>query len=156
MRGHRYFWLLAPAAFLLDRVTKIWAQAALFGGYKTVIPSVFRLIYVENTGMAFGLLPGKQLPLLVITGTALAGLLVWLVLRGGRRPTFENAALWLLLGGALGNFYDRLFLGYVIDFLQIEWFNFPVFNVADICVCAAFVLLAGYILLAKEEKPDAA
>ena len=148
----------APAAFLLDRLTKLWAQAALRGQEVLDIwPGVLRFVYVENTGAAFGMLTGKQGFLLVVSGIALAGLFGWLLLRGQTIETLPRVSLWLLLGGALGNFFDRLVYGYVIDFIEIRLFTFPVFNIADACVCVVFAVLAVYILLHKdieEAKPD--
>lgn len=147
MKGRRTGWL-APAAFLADRLTKLWAQEALRGqGPMAVWPGVLQFRYVENTGAAFGILQGQQALLLVLTGAALAGVLCWLLTRGRSLPAFARGALWLLLGGAAGNFADRLFHGVVVDFLEIELFSFPVFNIADCCVCVAFALLAGWILL---------
>ena len=155
MMGRLSCWL-APAAFLLDRITKQWARGALEGQRpREVWPGVLRFAYVENTGAAFGMLSGRQGLLLAVTGVALAGLLAWLLLRGRRMARLPRASLWLLLGGALGNYYDRLAYGYVIDFIEIRLFSFPLFNVADSCVCVAFALLAGYIFIHKEAKPDA-
>ncbi|MDR0929632.1 MAG: signal peptidase II [Oscillospiraceae bacterium] len=154
---HRFLWLIAPLALALDRGSKALAQSRLQNAPPVEIwPGVFRFSYVENTGAAFGMLSGQQWLLLVITGAALLGLLIWLILRGGRLPAWVRAACWLMLGGALGNFYDRLAQGAVIDFLQITLFEFPVFNVADICVCIAFALLALWLLLGgKEVASDA-
>lgn len=145
--------LLAPAAFALDRISKPLAREALKGRPAAEIwPGMLRLVYVENTGAAFGVLQGRQTLLLLITGVALTALLVWLVLKGRTLPAFAKASLWLLLGGALGNFVDRLLYGYVIDFIEIRLFSFPVFNVADCCVCVAFALLAGFILFGKTQE----
>lgn len=146
---------LAPAAFVLDRGTKLLAAARLRGaGPAVVVPGVLQLTYVENTGAAFGILRGQPLLLAVVTGAALAGLLVWLALYGGRLPRWPRWAMWLLLGGAAGNLYDRLAHGAVIDFLETLLFRFPVFNVADICVCVAFAGLAVWVLFGKEARGD--
>ena len=147
---------IAPAAFALDRVTKHFAQAALRGNAPvTVIPFALRLIYVENTGAAFGALSGQRVLLLVLTGVALLALLFFQIFRGARLPRLVRVSLWLVIGGAAGNFFDRLFLGYVIDFIEVTLFRFPVFNIADMCVVAAFALLVCLILFSKEEKADA-
>ncbi len=149
-------WLLAPLALILDRLTKLWAQSTLMGeGSLPIWPGVLRFIYVENTGAAFGLLKGRQLALLIVTGVALLALFLWLLFRARTVPPLARISMWLLLGGALGNFIDRLFLSYVVDFIEITLFPFPVFNISDICICVAFVLLSCWLLLSKEEKPDA-
>ncbi|MCL1964104.1 MAG: signal peptidase II [Firmicutes bacterium] len=146
---------LAPAAFLLDRVTKAWAVSALKGNWpEEVWPGVLRFVYVENTGAAFGVLGGRQGLLIAVTGAALAGLLIWLFTRGRSAAVLPRAALWLFLGGSLGNFFDRLAYGYVIDFMEIRLFTFPVFNIADTTVCVVFALLTGYIIFHREAKPD--
>lgn len=152
------YWIscwLAPAAFALDRVTKLWAERALQVGPPVDLwPGVLGLTYVENTGAAFGMLKGRLGLLTVITGIILAALLIALLLYGRRLPSLPRAAAWLLLGGAAGNLFDRIFHGAVIDFIEIQLFSFPIFNVADICVCVAFVLLAGWILYGGELKRD--
>lgn len=144
---------LAPAAFVLDRISKIWAAGTLRGqGDIRLWPGVLRLTYVENTGAAFGLFQGQQTLLAAITGIVLLALLIGLLLRGGRLPWLPRCSLWLMIGGAAGNLYDRVAHQAVVDFIETELFRFPVFNVADICVCVAFAGLAGWILFSKEAK----
>lgn len=152
MKGRLCCWLM-PAAFLLDRLTKLWATGVLKNGFAMdVLPGLLRFVYVENTGAAFGMLRGRQTLLLILTGIALAGTMGYVVARRKALPDGLRAGIWLLLGGALGNFADRLLYGYVIDFIQIRLFDFPVFNVADMCVCAAFIWLAALILFGKEKE----
>lgn len=146
---------LALAAFVLDRVTKGWARGVLRTGAPIELwPGVLRLTYLENTGAAFGMLQGRQTLLSIITGIILLALLVGLIGWGYRLPMLPRLGAWLLLGGALGNLYDRIAYGAVTDFIEIRLFSFPVFNVADICVCVAFVMLAGWVLFGKELKRD--
>lgn len=154
--GGGHWWWLAPVVFLLDRLTKVWAQSALGAGrIIDVIPGVFRLNYVENTGAAFGMLQGRQGLLSVVTGLVLAALLVCLIVYRRRLPSLPKAALWVLFGGALGNLADRVLYGYVIDFMEAVFVRFPVFNVADICVCVGCGLLMGWIVFGWEAKRDA-
>lgn len=144
---------LAPLAFALDRVTKLWASRTLVGGASLPFwPGVLRFVYVENTGAAFGLLRERQAFLSVLSALLVVGLVVFVALRGGRMPLLPRWSLWLMAGGASGNLYDRVTHGYVIDFIDVELFRFAVFNVADICVTVAFVLLAGWILFGGEAK----
>lgn len=145
---------LAPAAFLLDRFTKRWAEGVLKTQAIEVWPGVLRLSYVENTGAAFGLLQNRQGLLTVFVIVILLALLLILFILGKRIPPLPTAGLWLLIGGAAGNLADRLLHGYVVDFIEIQLFRFPVFNVADICVCIAFALLAGWILFGKELRSN--
>lgn len=146
MKGRFSCWL-APAAFGLDRVTKLWAQRALPPGVRvSAIPGLLRFLYVENTGAAFSLLTGRSGLLLVVTGFAIALAVVYLLVKGRRLALLPRMALWLLVGGAAGNFLDRAVYGAVIDFLELAFIRFPVFNVADCCVSLAFVLLVIAIL----------
>lgn len=147
---------IAVAAFAVDRLAKIWASGALSDCRS--IPLLFgalRLFYVENTGAAFGILRGQRVLLLCATGIALLALLLYLLFRAEGLSRLPRAALWLLMGGALGNFADRLLFGYVVDFIEIRLFRFPVFNVADICIVLAFICLAGTIFFSREERHDA-
>lgn len=155
MKGRSCCWLVALAALAADRLSKQWAVSVLKGQRALEVwPGVLRFLYVENTGAAFGVLQGRQTFLVILTGGALLALLIFLLLHGKTLAAPALAGLWLLLGGALGNLIDRLFLGYVIDFIQIQWFSFPIFNIADCCVCVAFALLAAWILLGREVTSD--
>lgn len=138
--------LLGVALFLLvgcDHVTKYAAKADLQGhSPKPLIGSLLDLRYVENTDVAFNLL--RTVPervrgplLLVLGGLGALALSSLLVLRPGRAMT--RAALLLVLAGALGNTLDRLFRGYVVDFIHVP--HWPVFNVADVCVTVGAALL---------------
>lgn len=150
--GRRAYCWLAVAAFVLDRVSKIWAQGALPARPKELWPGVLRLVYVENRGAAFGILQGQQGLLIAVTALGLLALLAFLLVRPRALPRTASLALWLMLGGAAGNLYDRIVYGYVIDFLEVTFISFPVFNVADICVVVAFLLMIGWILLDGEMK----
>ncbi len=109
---------------------------------------VFHLTYLENRGAAFGILQNKFIFFYIITILVLLAILVYII---KKRPQNRclNISLMLLSGGALGNFVDRLFRGYVVDFLDFRLINFPVFNLADcFVVCGAF-LLAAYIIFVE-------
>lgn len=146
--------LAAALLVALDQWTKVWAQAAFATGDPLPLGLGFSLTYVRNTGAAFGMLRGVEVPLgpVTVDGTFLLGLLslvvaVWLVvhlLRHGRNHgAWTRIALTAVLAGAVGNMIDRLRLGYVIDFVhfQVGWFDFPVFNVADMLVVGGATLL---------------
>ena len=147
---------LASAAFVLDRFTKWLAILELCGKDPVdVLPGILRLVYIENTGAAFGLLGRHKIPLILLTAVIIIGLIVFLICKGNALPSLARYVLWLLAGGAAGNFADRLFLGYVVDFLEFRFMPFPVINVADCCITVSVVLLAGWILLHREARPDA-
>ena len=141
-RGCRgWWWMLLAVA--LDRLTKALAEAGALSGIS--IPGIVSFRSVRNTGMAFSMLSGHAWLLSILTALLIAGILFYL-LRRPDAPGSLRAGLWLIAGGGLGNLYDRLTLGYVIDFIHLDFVNFAIFNVADICVCvgAVLVLIAAW------------
>lgn len=140
-------WWLAPSAAIvvLDLATKAWASAALRYGEAVEVTPFFNLVLVHNTGAAFSFLAGAggwQRWFFSIVAVVISGVLVWMLRKPGT-GVLVSAALALVLGGALGNLYDRVTLGYVVDFVQLHaggWY-FPAFNVADSAITAGVVLL---------------
>jgi signal peptidase II len=139
-------WLYGTAglAYLVDRITKLWAERALAGRPPvTVIPGVLQLNYTTNSGGAFGL--GQSAPWVFVAATILvAAAIVASSFRLRSAPT--AVALGLILGGAFGNLTDRaargdgLLSGRVVDF--IDFHVWPVFNVADSAIVIGALLLA--------------
>ena len=119
------------------------------GADRTLIPGVLGLTRTENRGVAFGLLSGSPLFNLAVTSLLIAGLGFWLSRQTLTR--FEALAAGLMLGGALGNLMDRLLHGMVSDYLQLLFIQFPVFNLADICLTAGAALLMLQLLFLKKE-----
>lgn len=112
-----------------------------------LIPGVFQLHYLENRGAAFGILQNQRIIFVILTIIYLAAVF-WFLHRcpkNGRYTLLHIIAL-VLTAGALGNFIDRLRLGYVVDFFYFSLINFPVFNVADIFVVISFIGIAVSIL----------
>ncbi len=149
MRRPLHWWLAASILFL-DQTTKAAVAAWLSPEAQVpVIPGFFRLVYVENPGMAFGLLSdspsGLVLALLVTFSVATLALLGFLLWRDQSWSPLARTGLALILGGAAGNFVDRIARGAVIDFLDFSLgsYHWPAFNVADsaLVVGAAFLLL---------------
>ena len=132
--------LLTVAA---DRVTKVLAKRRVLRG--ALIPGVVSFRSVRNSGMAFSMLSGHFWLLTVFTALLIAGILAYLISRPGEAPLLR-AGLWLIAGGGLGNLYDRVTMGSVIDFIELDFVHFAIFNVADVCICAgaALVLLAAW------------
>ena len=136
-RGCRGWWIALLAA-LIDRLTKRLA-ANLPAGGRTLIPGVVDLRRVQNRGMAFSMLSGQSLLLAILTALLIAGIVGWLVCRPDAGRLYR-AGLWLIVGGGLGNLYDRLTAGCVLDFIELTFVRFAVFNVADMCICVGAAL----------------
>lgn len=135
---------IAFAAAAADRVTKVLAMD--MQGPFALIPGVINARYVENTGAAFSLFSGRGVWLIAVTLLLIAGLCAWQLARPHENRVFR-AGLWLIIGGGAGNLYDRVFLGYVVDFIETAFMRFPVFNIADVCVCvgAGLVILGTFL-----------
>jgi len=140
--------LLAAVVVLADRLSKLWIEAHLPKGQAiVVIPRVFRITHVLNTGAAFSLLedlPPASVRLGLIAFSVLAAAVVFAMLwRTGRALTPTSVALALILGGALGNLYDRIRFHHVVDFLAVKivHYHWPDFNVADSCIVIGACLL---------------
>jgi signal peptidase II len=122
---------------VLDQLTKRLIGDGIAPGDDDAILPFLKLVHVRNTGVAFGFLPGGGLVVLILTGAALALLVVYFA----RRPT--KALLWLptgmLLGGATGNLADRIREGAVTDFIKIPLW--PAFNIADVAITFGVLVL---------------
>ena len=154
-RDRRWMMLLIAAFIvLLDRVTKLWIIAHIKPGHAiVVIPKVFRLTHVVNTGAAFSIFEGASSPALVrnlLIGFSIIAVAVVLVLiwKMGRSATLTSVALALILGGAIGNLYDRIRFAYVVDFLEVHivHYHWPDFNMADSAIVVGACLLLLEIL----------
>ncbi|MBD2414347.1 MAG: lipoprotein signal peptidase [Desmonostoc geniculatum HA4340-LM1] len=138
---NRLFWIAAFVAFFLDQITKYWVVQT-FSLEQTVplLPGIFHLTYVTNTGAAFSLLSGKVEWLRWLSlGVSLV--LIGLALFGPTLNLWDQLGYGLILGGAMGNGIDRFVLGYVVDFLDFRLINFAVFNVADSFISIGIVCL---------------
>lgn len=143
----------AVVVYALDRVTKLWVEAALAGRPPIeIVPGVLSFNYTTNSGGAFGL--GRSAPWVFAGATVLvSAVIVFVSFRLDRRPL--ALALGLILGGALGNLTDRILngpglSGSVIDFIDLQvW---PVFNLADASIVVGAILLA--MSSARREEPE--
>lgn len=157
-------WLLLISVFVLalDRWSKTWVAAHIELGHAIpVIPNVFRISHVLNDGAAFSLFSESASPEHVRWGliafSTIAALAVLIVLiRIGHRFTLTTVALALVLGGAVGNDYDRIRFASVIDFLEVHiiHYHWPDFNVADSAIVTGACLLLLDSLLPKKHEPQ--
>lgn len=144
-----FIWIVALV--LIDQITKILTVLHLKGNAPiTILNGIFELTYVENTGVAFGIFASQRYgAVLLSVFTAVVFLLILYFrykLPFTKKFDTIRFILLFLLAGALGNLIDRIRLGYVIDMLHFYWFDFPVFNVADMYVVVSSILLVVLVL----------
>ncbi|MCQ5078424.1 signal peptidase II [Gemmiger formicilis] len=141
----------AAVLVVLDQLIKHWATAALLPvGSMEVLPGIVELRYCLNDGMAFSMLAGKQGLLIGVTSVMLVAVLVMLFVR--KMPLAERIAWTLVLGGGVGNLIDRVLNGVVVDYINVLFMHFAIFNFADICVCVGVGLLMLVLLLDSTKK----
>ncbi len=137
--------LVIFGALALDRFVKMLVTGSLdAGGSIPVLGDFFHITYVQNTGVAFSLLAGHPGIILAATAFILSARLIFLVLFHKRFPRVFNMGVSLVCGGGICNVIDRKAYGYVIDMLDFG--SFPVFNIADICVCVGCGLILLYVV----------
>ena len=145
----------AAVLVVLDQLIKHWATAALLPvGSMEVLPGIVELRYCLNDGMAFSMLAGKQGLLIGVTSVMLVAVLVMLFVR--KMPLAERIAWTLVLGGGVGNLIDRVLNGVVVDYINVLFMHFAIFNFADICVCVGVALWVLVIFLDEVHADDAA
>ncbi len=146
------FFLLAALIVAADQGVKYLVRANIaLGQHVSFLPGVMDLTFVKNTGAAFSMLEEHTWLLTLLSGVV-AVILAVLLARRILPHWFGQLALGLLLGGAVGNFIDRLLLGYVTDMFATAFVNFPVFNVADIAVVVGGVLLCVHVILFMKDE----
>lgn len=142
--------LIIISGIVLDRITKIYAVKHFISNPHS--GSLINLTYLENRGAAFGILQDKRILFVILTIAIVLYLLYYFITNLKSNPLVLNIAFSLIISGALGNFYDRLFQGYVVDFIEFAFVDFPVFNIADIFVTVGCGLLIIYILFHGEKR----
>lgn len=141
--------LVILAILSLDQLTKFLIAKILYPGQSLpIIKGVFHLTLVHNRGAAFGILK-NQVPFFIIS-SLFAIILIFLNLKENNKEKLYNISLSLILTGAIGNLIDRIFLGYVVDFLDFRiW---PVFNIADSAITIGAIMLGITLLRPKSEQ----
>ena len=146
--------LLSAGRAFVDQLLKIemrnWLKSA---GEIPLIGEALKLTYLENRGMAFGMMQGQKWLLVWVTAFVLLILIAAIMMGKIRKPAtlFTTA---VIIGGGVGNLIDRVYRGYVIDYINVSLIDFPIFNFADICVtCGTIVLLILLVIeMVEEEK----
>lgn len=141
----RWF-VISALVIVLDQLTKYWVSQWLAPGASVPVTPFFNLTLTYNTGAAFSFLSrasGWQRGFFILIAASASLLIVYLIMRYQWQKLF-SLSLSLVLGGALGNLWDRIFLGHVVDFLDfyVEAYHWPAFNVADSAItCGAALLI---------------
>ena len=134
-----YFISLSIFIILIDQFTKY----LIFNNYKIIRNKdflLFRIDFVKNYGAAFNILSGSRIFLSFIS-IIFSILLIYLILRKNTLNSFDLYSYSFILGGTIGNGIDRIYKGFVVDFINLNIINFPVFNIADISINIGFIFL---------------
>ncbi|WP_311516229.1 signal peptidase II [uncultured Anaerococcus sp.] len=145
-----YIIIIIIFGIVVDRLTKIYAVNNFIEN--PIKSPIINLTYLENRGAAFGILQDKRVLFILLTTAIVLYLLYYFIRNIKKSPFILNFAFAMIISGAIGNFYDRLLQGYVVDFIEFAFINFPVFNVADIFVTIGCALMVIYILFYGEKR----
>ena len=144
--------ILSILFVIADQVVKMWIvnNFSLHEGME-FIKGIVSILYVRNTGAAWGMFEGKMFFFYLITAVAV-GTLLYLMFKEKGKSKLLLTAYSLILAGAVGNFIDRIRLGYVVDMFKFEFIGFPIFNVADICLTIGVIFLFYYVIFKEQSK----
>jgi signal peptidase II len=152
--------IIIAASVILDQITKMLVVNGM-ALYESIplIKNVLSFTYIHNYGAAWGMLSDHRWVFIVVTALAIIVMPIFLYKYRNLHWMF-GLSLSLIIGGAIGNMIDRVFLGYVVDFIQATFIDFPVFNVADICVVCGAIMMFVYVAFIDKtlfsDKPKAA
>ncbi len=150
------YFLISALLVGLDQWSKyLTVQNISLGETKEFIPGFLSLTHLRNTGAAWSLLEGKMIFFYVIT-VIVSVVIIYLLIKNYKKSIWYSVGLSFVLAGAIGNFIDSVRLGYVVDMLQTDFMNFPIFNVADSTLVVGVICIFIYLILdekaAKEGK----
>lgn len=141
-----WYALLLAACIAGDQLLKYWVVRHLeIGQSAAFLPGLVRLTRLHNTGAAWGSFSGSTALLTAVTAVLLVAV-AWLVLKKIIRHPLGLCAAMLVLGGGIGNMIDRICRGYVVDMFDLEFMDYPIFNLADCFVVVGVILGAVYYL----------
>lgn len=144
--------VIAALGVILDQLAKYLVAANISSTQIVeVLPGLVEFVYVKNTGAAFNILSGKLGFLSIISVLFSIGVVIYMFVKKPQSKLFKTALL-LLVSGAVGNAIDRIFRGFVVDFIRVEFIDFPVFNIADIFITVGAVLYIVYLLFFDNKK----
>lgn len=153
-----FLWtILALFIILFDQGVKLWVENCI-GIYETIhaIPGLIDFVYVKNTGAAFSFLAEKSYGIILLSCISVifcAAVIIYIVKKKPDNKLYLTA-LSLMFSGAFGNVIDRLFRGYVVDFIETKFMSFPVFNIADIAITTGAVLMIIYVIFFDKKESE--
>ena len=124
------------------------------GETKEFVSGIFSFTYIRNTGAAWSLLEGKMWFFYSIT-IIIVAIVIYVLAKNIHGSKWFVSGLTLVLAGAIGNFVDRLRLGYVVDMFQTDFINFPIFNVADVSLVIGVICIFIYLILEEKAVKEA-
>jgi len=139
--------IVALAAILADQVTKHVVTSTIALDDSVHVAGPLSIHHVQNTGIAFGLFAGATSIVTVVTAAAVVWMLFFFARSAARHPVLP-AAFGLVIGGSLSNLADRIRLGHVTDFIDLNWWTFRIFNLADSFIVVGVLILLGALVLA--------
>ena len=147
------YFVLALVFAVLDQLVKfVVVQHISLGEEVSFIPGVFSCLHIRNTGAAWSMFEGQMWFFTIITIVALVVVGYLLFRYWQTNGWLFSLGLSLILGGTLGNYLDRIRLGYVVDMFKLDFINFPIFNLADIELTVGVGLIFIYILFEERFK----
>lgn len=150
--AYLFMGIFVVIATVLDQLSKLWVvnNIPLYGEIP-VLDGIFHLTYAQNTGAAWSMLSGMQWLFLGIFLVFTLGIVWEFSKKRWPFTTFDRWCIAVVYAGGLGNIIDRIRLGYVVDMIEVEFINFPVFNLADCCItCGCIALIVHLIFFNRE------
>lgn len=140
------------AVILFDQLSKILCVEYLMdAGSVSVIPKIVNFTYVENRGAAFGMLADHRWVFMVLSVAAIVLIVVYLA-KAKPQSVLQRVSIALIAGGGIGNMIDRVLRGYVVDFIDVQFVKFYVFNIADSAVCVGCGLLILWGIISEVKR----
>jgi len=150
--AYLFMGIFVVIATVLDQLSKLWVvnNIPLYGEIP-VLDGIFHLTYAQNTGAAWSMLSGMQWLFLGIFLVFTLGIVWEFSKKRWPFTTFDRWCIAVVYAGGLGNIIDRIRLGYVVDMIEVEFINFPVFNLADCCItCGCIALIVHLVFFNRD------
>ena len=142
------FILISIFIFLLDQFSKYLISIDIFNIINKEF-FLFTISYIKNYGAAFNIFTGNRI-FLSLVSCIFSSIIIYLIIRKKETKIIDLYSYTFILGGTVGNGFDRIFKGYVIDFINLNFINFPVFNFADLSINIGFILILYNLITTKK------